>query len=179
MDNFYELASKRQSCRNYSDRPVEKEKLMQCIKSAAIAPSACNGQPWHYTLITESETVAKLVRHLQSAGANRFTSKTPAFAVITEKPTNAMASMGERLKDQDFSSMDIGISVAHFVLQAEALGLSTCIIGWFNENGIKELLNIKKSDRIRLVIAVGYKDDSDKLRPKKRKSLEDILTVIE
>ena len=40
MDNFYELASKRQSCRNYSDRPVEKEKLA-VPKSAAI-PSACN-----------------------------------------------------------------------------------------------------------------------------------------
>ena len=58
MDSFYDLASKRQSCRNYSDRPVEKDKLMQCINAALIAPSACNGQPWHYTLVTNRETEA-------------------------------------------------------------------------------------------------------------------------
>ena len=47
MDSFYDLASKRQSCRNYSDRPVEKDKLMQCINAALIALSASNGHLWH------------------------------------------------------------------------------------------------------------------------------------
>ena len=75
--------------------------------------------------------------------------------------------------------MDIGISTAHFVLQAEDLGLSTCIIGWFNEKDLKSLLSIKESDRIRLVIAVGYKDESDKFRTKRRKPEDEVLKVIE
>jgi len=179
MDSFYDLASKRQSCRNYSDRPVEKDKLMQCINAALIAPSACNGQPWHYTLVTNRETAAKLAKTLQSGGMNRFADKTPAFAVITEKSSNASATIGGKLKHQDYSSMDIGISAAHFVLQAEDLGLSTCIIGWFNEKDLKSLLSIKESDRIRLVIAVGYKDESDKFRTKRRKPQDEVLKVIE
>ena len=75
--------------------------------------------------------------------------------------------------------MDIGISAANFVLQAEDLGLSTCIIGWFNEKDLKSLLAIKDADRIRLVIAVGYKDEADKFRTKKRKPQDEVLKVIE
>lgn len=179
MDSFYELASKRQSCRNYSDKPVEKDKLMQCINAALIAPSACNGQPWHYTLVTNRETASKLAKALQSGGMNKFADKAPVFAVITETASNASATLGGKLKHQDYSSMDIGISAAHFVLQAEDLGLSTCIIGWFSENDLKSLLSIKDSYRVRLVIAVGYKDESDKFRTKKRKPQDEVLKVIE
>jgi len=179
MDSFYDLASKRQSCRNYTDKPVEKDKLMKCINAAFLAPSACNGQPWHYTLVINRETASKLAKTRQSGGMNKFTDKTPAFAVITQKASNASATIGGKLKHQDYSSMDIGISTAHFVLQAEDLGLSTCIIGWFNEKDLKSLLSIKESDRIRLVIAVGYKDESDKFRTKRRKPEDEVLKVIE
>ena len=179
MNSFYELASKRQSCRSYTDKPVEKDKLMKCINAAFLAPSACNGQPWHYTLVINREAASKLAKTLQSGGMNKFTDKTPAFAVITQKASNASATIGGKLKHQDYSSMDIGISTAHFVLQAEDLGLSTCIIGWFNEKDLKSLLSIKESDRIRLVIAVGYKDESDKFRTKRRKPEDEVLKVIE
>jgi len=179
MNSFYELASKRQSCRNYTDKPVEKDKLMKCINAAFLAPSAYNGQLWHYTLVINRETASKLAKTLQSGGMNKFTDKTPAFAVITQKASNASATIGGKLKHQDYSSMDIGISTAHFVLQAEDLGLSTCIIGWFNEKDLKSLLSIKETDRIRLVIAVGYKDESDKFRTKRRKPEDEVLKVIE
>lgn len=62
------------------------------------------------------------------------------------------------------------------MLSAEEEGLSTCILGWFDENKIKELLAIDKSKRVRLVIATGYASPEDKLRDKKRKPLEKLLS---
>lgn len=179
MNNFYDIASMRQSCRNYSGLPVEKEKLMACIEAALIAPSACNGQPWHYTLVTNPEATAKVSKALQVAGLNRFTNKVPAFAIITQTASNLTSTIGSKIGQHDYSSIDIGLSAAHFVLQAEELGLSTCIMGAFNEKEVKSLLESKASDRIRLIIAVGYKDEADKFRNKKRKPQQDVLRIID
>ena len=44
--DYFELIRSRESCRNFSSQPVEKEKLVACIEAARIAPSACNSQPW-------------------------------------------------------------------------------------------------------------------------------------
>ena len=49
--NFKEIAENRYSCRAYDPaRTVEKEKLDQILESARLAPSACNGQPYHITV---------------------------------------------------------------------------------------------------------------------------------
>ena len=49
--NFTEIAETRQSCRRYDpDRAVEAEKLDGILRAARLAPSACNGQPYHITV---------------------------------------------------------------------------------------------------------------------------------
>ena len=64
------------------------------------------------------------------------------------------------------------------MLAATEQGLSTCIMGWFHEGKLKDLLPISKEKRIRLVIGIGYAA-KEGLRPKKRKSLEEIATFLE
>ena len=51
---FLELAKKRFSVRQYTDKKVEKEKLDRVLKAAQVAPTACNLQPVHM-LVVESE----------------------------------------------------------------------------------------------------------------------------
>ena len=49
--NFMEIAENRQSCRSYDvTREVEQEKLDAMLRAAQLAPSACNGQPYHFTV---------------------------------------------------------------------------------------------------------------------------------
>ena len=89
-----------------------------------------------------------------------------------------MARISAAVKKQHYAQMDIGIVTAHICLAATDIGLSTCILGWFNEKQVASLLNINENKRIRLIIAVGYAAN-DTLRDKKRKELGEILTVIE
>ena len=51
MMNFTEIAEKRQSCREYDEKKaVESKKLDAILNAARLAPSACNGQPYHITV---------------------------------------------------------------------------------------------------------------------------------
>ena len=49
--NFTEIANARESCRSYdASRAVEPEKVKAMLEAARLAPSACNGQPYHFTV---------------------------------------------------------------------------------------------------------------------------------
>jgi len=74
------------------------------------------------------------------------------------------------LKDKEYTLIDIGIAAEHFCLQAAELGLGTCMVGWFDEKKVRQLLGIPKNKRIPLLIAIGYPDDAP--REKARKSAE-------
>lgn len=173
--NFFELIAKRESCRAYAPRRVEREKLRRCIQAARIAPSACNAQPWHFTVVDDPALQPAMAHACQGMGMNRFTTQVPAFIVVEEDRESLLPRIGGRWKDQDYVSMDLGIAATHICLAATQQGLSTCMLGWFREKELKELLGIPKKRRIRLVICVGYHLNTP-LRKKVRRELKDIVT---
>lgn len=46
---------RRHSIRKFSDRPVARELIEQCILAAGAAPSGANHQPWHFVAIQSPE----------------------------------------------------------------------------------------------------------------------------
>ncbi|MDR0629155.1 MAG: nitroreductase family protein, partial [Treponema sp.] len=50
-EDFLDLCLRRQSCRNFSDKPVEHDKLVKCVDAGHYAPSACNSQPWSFVVV--------------------------------------------------------------------------------------------------------------------------------
>lgn len=71
--------------------------------------------------------------------------------------------------------MDIGIAAEHFCLQATELGLGTCMLGWFDESGIKKLLQIPKNKSLALLITLGYPPEAYRQRQKIRKNFEEVV----
>ncbi len=177
MSDLLSLIQHRQSCRNFdSTRLVEKEKLMDILGAAVLSPSACNSQPWRYIAVDEPQRVEQVAQCLQDTGMNKFAGKATAFVVALEGKQNLTARVGESLKNQKYSGIDLGFSVAHLMLAAEDLGLSSCILGWFNERKLKMLLGIPKTRRIRLVVALGYAMADDTQREKQRKDFDEIVS---
>ena len=167
--NFNELITKRQSERQYDARPVESDKIMQCIEAARIAPSACNAQPWKFIVVDEPELKKQLAAAVAGMGMNKFAFEAPVIvAIVLEKP-NVMSKIGSILKGKEYTLIDIGVAATHFCLQATDLGLGTCIIGWFDEKKARKLLNIPRKKRIPLLLTVGY--CTNELREKQRKEL--------
>lgn len=172
--DFLKIAEKRQSCRKYnSQREVENEKLERILKAAQLAPSACNGQPYHLT-ICKGETAKKVAKATMGMGINTFADNAPVLIVVSEEPYVKTAALGAKLKGNDYRSIDIGIVAAYITAQAESEGLATCILGWLDSEKICEICHLKNT--VRLVITLGYAAEDDKFREKKRKDLSELVS---
>lgn len=173
--DFFELIEKRQSCRGYEDREVEQEKLEAVLKAAQLSPSACNGQPYHFT-VCRGEKAKQVAKATQGMGMNKFASQAPVLIVISEEPYVKSAAVGAKVKNNDYRSMDIGIATAYLTAAATEVGLSTCILGWLDDDKLRELCGLKYPAR--LVITLGY-PKNDTIREKKRKDLTELVTYCE
>ena len=61
MQEYFEnLVKTRQSCRNFNDKPLEKETVKKIAEQAMLSPSACNSQPWKMYLVTTPEKIEKI-----------------------------------------------------------------------------------------------------------------------
>ena len=175
--DFLELVSSRQSVRAFDpERPVEREKLDRIIEIARLAPSACNAQPWSFVLVDDPELKNKVADATSSRvlGMNHFTKQAPVHLVLVEEKVNLSSGIGGWVKKKDYAQMDLGILAAHIVLAAHAEGLGSCILGWFNESAMRELLSIPDSKRVWLDITIGY--SAQPIREKKRKSINEIVS---
>ena len=172
--NFMEIAQARQSCRAYDEnRPVEEEKLTAILEAARLAPSACNGQPYHFT-VCRGEAAREVAMACRGMGLNKFAVQAPVVIVVSEMPYVKSAALGAKLKNNDYRSIDIGIATAYLTAEAAAQGLSTCILGWLDSEKIEKMCNLEYPAR--LVITLGYAAEGEKHREKKRKELAELVT---
>ena len=172
--NFTEIALNRQSCRSFDEtRPVEEEKLQSIMESTRLAPSACNSQPYHFT-VCRGELAKEVAKATMDLGMNKFAAQAPVMIVVSEGSYGKSAAVGAKVKNNDFRSIDIGIATAYLTAEATAQGLSTCILGWLNDGKLRKLCNLDQP--VRLVIALGYAKENDPLRTKKRKDMDALVT---
>lgn len=173
--DFREIAEARYSCRSYDEaRDVEEEKINAVLEVARLAPSACNAQPYHFT-VCRGEAAKRVAEATMGIGINKFTAQAPVLIVISEASYNKTAALGAKVKKNDYRSIDIGIVTAYLTAEATAQGLGTCILGWLDDEKIREICGLDRP--VRLVVAVGYPTDT--LREKKRKALSELVTEIE
>jgi nitroreductase len=172
---FPELVRTRYSCRQYDARPVEREKIEQCLEAARLAPSASNSQPWTFVVVDDltlkdrvaAETFGRLLSF------NHFSVHAPVLVAVVAESPPITTRIGQFLKKRPFYLIDLGIAAEHFCLQAAELGLGTCMLGWFSAHGVSRLLGIPRGKRTELVITLGYPID-DQTPEKRRKPIDQI-----
>ena len=172
--DFLEIANLRQSCRSYDkEKNVEGEKLEAVLEAVRLAPSACNGQPYHITVCT-ADAAKEVAKACSGMGMNKFAADAPVLLVISEEAYVKSAAVGAKVKGNDYRSMDIGIAVAYLTAEAATQGLGTCILGWLDDEKIRAVCGLSRP--VRLVVTLGY--PADKPREKKRKALSELVSRI-
>ena len=156
----------------YAPQPVAREHIFQCLEAARMAPSACNSQPWKFVVVDDESILKQVSDAAIGLGMNKFTAQVPVLVAVVQEEMNLSAKAGARIKEKDYSMMDLGMAVENFCLQAAELGLGTCIMGWFDEKRIKQILGVPDSRRVQLLISLGH--PSSPTRVKARKPLDEI-----
>ena len=171
-----EFIKSRQSDRKYSNQPIEKEKIERIIEAGRLAPSACNAQPWKFIVVDQPELLSKLAEAASAKllGMNGFVDQAPLMIVIVREQANFSSRIGAVIKDKDYSLIDIGIASQNICLQAEAEGVGSCMLGWFDEKLVRKTLSIPKSKRVELIITLGY--SLNEKREKRRKPKDEIIS---
>ena len=173
---FNEVIKTRRSTRAYSDKAVEEEKLMYVLDCARRAPSWANKQCWRFVVVRSKEVIAQITKN---SIINRWMQNAPVVIVACADPSDSGSH-----NEQPYYLVDVAIALEHLVLAATDVHLGTCWIGGFNEQKIKELLEIPKRIKIVALTPLGYPADKKGLiatitksitNGERRKSLDEIV----
>ena len=177
IKNMIKEIENRRSIRNYIDKSVEDEKIIQILDSARLAPSGSNTQPWYF-IVVKSESARK--RLAEASHNQKWMLSAPVFIVCVADIRCRIGKDIDIVLDEDSPQMelkqiirDTSISIEHMLLEATSLGLGTCWVGWFIQKEIRPILNIPSDKYVVGVITVGYTNETPKARP--RKKLEEII----
>jgi Nitroreductase len=171
-----EIIAGRQSDRKYRDVTVEAEKIERILEAGRVSPSACNAQPWKFIVVNNPVLKNKIAKAAAAKliGMNAFVNQAPLLIIIVREKPNFSSKVGATIKNKDYSRIDVGIAAENICMQAEAEGLGSCMIGWFDEPLLKKLLSIPRSKRVELIITIGYSQSEQ--REKRRKPISEVVS---
>ncbi len=150
--NVLDAIRTRRSVRSYSTKAIPAEVMARMRQALRLAPSACNFQPWHFILVTDSE-----LRQQVSQG-RAWMADAPVTVVACGLPEKAYKKMGGYGNSVD---VDVTIALDHLTLAAVAEGLGTCWIGAFDEKKAKALLRVPDEVKIVAMTPLGYPSKAD------------------
>ena len=153
-----DLLLTRRSIRKYKTNQISQDSLQSILESGRYAPSASNGQPWHFIVITNHEIKERLSNR-QWSGFIRNS----AFTIV------GCAYEGS-LYARQWSTIDTTIALQNMVIAAWALGIGSCWVGDFDETEVRRILDIPKDWRIIALISFGIPDETPAATPRKLSS---------
>ncbi|MDD5454996.1 MAG: nitroreductase family protein [Candidatus Ratteibacteria bacterium] len=163
--NVYEAINKRRSVRAYKNKPIPEDILNKILEAARLAPTAKNRQQFKLIVVTNPETIKKLV---EVANNQQFVGEASAVIAAVGLTPNDKMRCGIPT-----DPIDVAIAIDHITLAAVEEGLGTCWIGSFFQDKACQLLGIPSSYKVVELLTLGYPADSP--RPKTRKSLNEII----
>lgn len=198
-ESFYDQVKQRRTVRDFSDKPVSKEVIENCIRSAGTAPSGANLRPWHFVVVSEPK-IKKLIRiaaeheerefykhrapkewlealaHLGTDEHKPFLEKAPHLIAIFSKSFELLPD-GRKVK-QYYSVESVGIACGILITAIHNAGLVSLTHTPSPMNFLNEVLDRPKNERPFLLLVVGYPAVNAKVPDIKKKELSEIVTFI-
>ena len=166
---FIDLAKKRYSSRNYQDKQVEKELLLQVLEAGRVAPSAKNKQPWHFVVITKEESLKKI----KECYERDWIESANCVIVVCGDHREAW----RRADGKIHTDVDVSIAIDHMTLAATDLGLATCWVCKFDVLKCVKALDLPDDVEPIALLPIGYPADKTDVNrhDQLRKPLDEIV----
>jgi nitroreductase len=148
--DFHAFLAGRSSVRNYSREPVSEEEIAYLLKCAGTAPSAGNLESWDVVVVTDEDTRAALA---EAAFDQPHLEQAPLILVVCSNYVRSMSRYGER--GILYALEDATIACTYMMLAAHAHNLQSCWTGAFDDDGVREVLDLPQHLRPVALLAVG------------------------
>jgi nitroreductase len=180
--DFEKVLRERFSCRDYSDRPVEDEKLQAVLEAARLAPTAANRQPFRLVVIRDGDVRDRL----DEVYPRHWFYSAPVVICACGLQREAWARKEDRREGdislvtdhhhRHYTDVDVALAMDHLILQATALGLATCLVADFDVEAARRVVHLPHGVEPILFTPLGYPaEPSPAAGAKKRRPLEELV----
>ena len=197
--DFHAHIKTRRTVRDFSDRPVPREVIEQCLLAAGTAPSGANQQPWRFVVVTDPEVKEEIWRKAEAEEEEFYRHR------ATKEWLDELAKLGTNAKKpflkrapyliiifaETYGLRDDGRKVKHYYVQ-ESVGIATgLLIAAIHHAGLaslthtpspmgflNEILDRPKNERPFLILVVGFPEEGAKVPVIYKKTLDEIATFI-
>ncbi len=142
--------------------------IIEAIDSSRYAPMAGNIFTLKFILIDDEEKIKKLA----DAAQQQFVGKVKYLVVICSNPSMLINAYDD--KGEIYNKQQTGAAIQNFLLKLEDLKLSTCWIGYFEEDMVKRELKIPDNIQVEALFPIGYESEIKYTR-KIKPNLENFL----
>lgn len=166
-----DLILQRRSVREFTEKPIEDEKMKLIVECGIFAPTARNKQNWHFTVINNLDTIEEINR-LTIEGMQRLGLKRETDYHVFYHAT-AIIIMSSLI--EGFSELNCGCAIENMAIAAKSLGIDSCIVGQTrfmyhqaNAVDINRMLKIPEGYEHDVAICFGYrKGENPEVKPRK------------
>ena len=196
---LYEDIRRRRTVRDFSDRPVPREVIEGCLRTAGTAPSGANLQPWHFVVVSDPAVKREIRTAAEEEERAFYSGKAPqewldALAPLgtdENKPFLETAPYLIAVFAQRYGLLPDGRQVKHYYVN-ESVGIATGVLITAIHNAglvclthtpspmgfLNSLLHRPESERPFLLLVVGYPADDARVPEIGKKSMEEIATFV-
>jgi iodotyrosine deiodinase len=197
--SFYEDIKRRRTVRDFSDKPVPRKIIENCIKAAGTAPSGANLQPWHFVVVSDPKIKKKIkiaaeeeekefyskrapkdwLEVLEPLGTdeNKPCLETAPYLIAIFYKSYDLLPDGRPVK-QYYAMESTGIATGLLITAIHNAGLVSLTHTPSPMNFLNEILNRPKNERPFLLLVVGYPAKDAKVPNLKKKNLQEIASFI-
>ena len=167
-NGMLETIMTRTSIRQYTDQPVEKEKIEAMLRAGMAAPTAVNAQPWHFVVVSDKAKLGELAAANPRAGMLK---SAPLAIVVCGDMTKALEGKGRQFWIQDCSA-----ATENILLAAHAQGLGAVWTALYpmeeRMQPVSEALKLPDTLIPLCTVVIGY--PAERLEPKDKWKPENI-----
>lgn len=168
---FRKVIENRYSCKRYSDRKVEDEKIQAILEAGRLAPTAKNLQEQHVYVLQSKKSLGIV----DKVTPCRYGA--PVVLLVAFDKNNVYTYPGER---RNSGVEDATIVATHMILAAADQGVDSCWLNRFDPDELARELGLPENEEILMLLDLGYAEDEAKPLPNhfSRKSLKETVTYL-
>ena len=197
--NFYQEIKRRRTVRDFSDQPVSREVIENCILAAGTAPNGANLQPWHFSVVenlgvkTEIRKAAEQEEEAFYNGkapqtwldalaplgtdSNKPFLETAPYLIVIFSKSHEQRNDGSTVKNY-YANESTGIATGFLIAALHDAGLATLTHTPSPMKFLNKILNRPAHERPFVLLVVGYPSENAVVPDISKKSLAEISNFI-